>query len=122
VTGAAAMDSNQRIARQVGGALRRLRLKRRKTQQQLADAAGISVAALDAYECGQQYPDVQARRQLLAALRVSPVEFGRHLGPRGIAGDWIVWISVSYPRGTTADAGLSGPALGRPGDPGGNAA
>jgi transcriptional regulator with XRE-family HTH domain len=116
------MESSQRIARQVGAALRRLRLKRRETQQQLADAAGIPVAALDAYERGQQLPARLHVRVLLAALRIRPAEFGRHLGPRGIAGDWIVWISVSYPRGTTADAGLSGSALGRPGDPGGNAA
>ena len=90
-----AMESNQRIACQVGAAIRRLRTKRRQTEQQLADAAGIPAATLAAYESGQQHPDAQAFRQVLAALRVSSAEFSRCVGPRGIAGDWIVRITVS---------------------------
>jgi transcriptional regulator with XRE-family HTH domain len=77
------MDSNQRIARQVGGAIRRLRLKRGQAQQQLADSARIPAAMLSAYERGQQLPDLRTLRLVLDALGVSADEFGRHLGPWG---------------------------------------
>jgi transcriptional regulator with XRE-family HTH domain len=75
------VTSDERIARQVGAALRRLRLKRWKTEQQVAAAAGIPAATLAAYESGEQHPDAQELRQVLAALRVSPTEFGRCCGP-----------------------------------------
>jgi transcriptional regulator with XRE-family HTH domain len=61
------MDNNQRIARQVGAAIRRLRVQRGLAQDQLAAAAGIPVATVAAYEGGREDPDVQTRRQLLAA-------------------------------------------------------
>jgi transcriptional regulator with XRE-family HTH domain len=64
------MKSNQRIARQVGAAIRRLRLKQGQAQRQLADCAGIPETALSAYECGQQLPDLQTLRVVLAALDV----------------------------------------------------
>jgi transcriptional regulator with XRE-family HTH domain len=96
------MSSDERIARQVGAALRRLRTQRRKTQQQVAAVAGIPAATLAAYESGQQHPDAQALRQVLAALRVSPAEFGRCCGPWGIAGDWILRITVT-PAATRED-------------------
>ena len=83
VTGADAMESNQRIARQVGAAIRRLRLKRCQAQQQVADSAGVPEAALSAYECGQQLPDLRTLRLVLAALGIGADEFGRHLGPWG---------------------------------------
>jgi transcriptional regulator with XRE-family HTH domain len=89
------MDSSQLIARQVGAALRRLRTQRRKTEQQLADAAGIPLVTLAAYESGEQHPDAQELRQVLAALCVSPAEFGHCRGPWGIAGDWMPRITVS---------------------------
>ena len=79
----AAMESSQqRIAHQVGAALRRLRLKRRETWRQVA-AAGISTAALAAYERGRQLPDLATLGLLLAALSVTAEEFGRYLGPWG---------------------------------------
>jgi transcriptional regulator with XRE-family HTH domain len=83
VTVADAMDSNQRIAHQVGAAIRRLRIERGRTQRQLAAAAGIPEAALSAYERGQQLPDLRTLGLMLAALHVSADEFGRHLGPWG---------------------------------------
>ena len=78
-----AMESHQRIARQVGAALRRLRQKRRETWRQVAAAAGIPPAALAAYERGRQLPDLATLGLLLAALSVSAEEFGRYLGPWG---------------------------------------
>jgi transcriptional regulator with XRE-family HTH domain len=73
------MESHQRIAQQIGAALRRLRLKRRETWRQVADAAGISTAALAAYERGRQLPDLATLGLLLAALSVTAEEFGRYL-------------------------------------------
>jgi transcriptional regulator with XRE-family HTH domain len=78
-----AMESSQRIARQVGAALRRLRLERGLTQRQFAANAGIPEAALSAYEQGKQLPDLRTLRLLLSVLRVRADEFGRHLGPWG---------------------------------------
>jgi transcriptional regulator with XRE-family HTH domain len=77
------MESNQRIARQVGAAIRRLRLERGQAQQQVADSAGIPRPALAAYEQGQRLPDLRTLRLVLAALHVGADEFGRHLGPWG---------------------------------------
>jgi transcriptional regulator with XRE-family HTH domain len=77
------MESNQRIARQVGGAIRRLRLERGRTQRQFAANAGIPEAALSAYERGRRLPDLRTLRLVLAALGIGADEFGRHLGPWG---------------------------------------
>jgi transcriptional regulator with XRE-family HTH domain len=78
------MQSDQRIARQIGAALRRLRTERRKTQRQFAAIAGIPDAALSAYERGRQLPDPRTIRLLLIALSVTAEEFGRYLGPWGV--------------------------------------
>jgi len=77
------MDSNQRISRQVGGALRRLRVQRGQAQRQVADAADIPLAALAAYERGERLPDLRTLRLVLSAFSVGADEFGRHLGPWG---------------------------------------
>ena len=77
------MESDQRIARQAGGAIRRLRLERGRTQRQFAATVGIPEAVLSAYERGQQLPDLRTLRLVLDALGVSADEFGRHLGPWG---------------------------------------
>lgn len=76
---------SQRTARQVGSALRRIRERRRATQEQVADRAGIPASALAAYEAGQQVPDLPILRQLVLALGVTADDFGRHLGPWGCA-------------------------------------
>jgi transcriptional regulator with XRE-family HTH domain len=74
------MVSSQRISRQVGAALRRVRERRCCWQYQLAEAAGISQRQLAAYERGRQQPSIAT----LTALDCSADEFGRHLGPWGI--------------------------------------
>ena len=77
------MVSSQRIARQVGSTVRRLRSKRAWTQQQVAGSAAIPRAALSAYERGQQLPSAQVLARLLAALGCSEDDFSRHFGPFG---------------------------------------
>ncbi len=78
-----ATESNQRIARQVGGALRRLRLERRLLSKQVASRAGISRPMLSRYEHGQQHPSLPNLVKVLRALDCSAEDFGRHLGPWG---------------------------------------
>jgi transcriptional regulator with XRE-family HTH domain len=78
------MQSDQRIARQIGAAIRRLRTERRKTQRQFAALAGIPDAALSAYERGRQLPDPHTIRSLLSVLGVTAEEFGHYLGPFGV--------------------------------------
>jgi transcriptional regulator with XRE-family HTH domain len=94
------MDSNQRIARQIGAAIRRLRTERRKTQRQFAAIAGIPDAALSAYERGRQLPDPQTIRSLLTVLGVTADEFGRYLGPWGVV-ELDVKITVTVSQATT---------------------
>lgn len=79
------MVSNQRIARQVGGTVRRLRSQRGQAQRQVAHLAGITRAALSAYERGQQLPTAPVLARLLAALDCSEEHFSRHFGPFGEA-------------------------------------
>jgi transcriptional regulator with XRE-family HTH domain len=78
-----ATESNQRIARQVGGALRRLRLERRLGQKQVAGRAGVTVSMLSRYEHGRQHPTLPNLVKVLRALDCSAEDFGRHLGPWG---------------------------------------
>jgi transcriptional regulator with XRE-family HTH domain len=92
------VESDQRIARQVGAAIRRLRLKQGQAQRQLADSAGIPASAPLAHERGQQLLDLRTLRLVLAALDVTSDEFGRHLGPWGLAGlDVKIAVSIARP-------------------------
>jgi transcriptional regulator with XRE-family HTH domain len=75
--------SSQRIARQVGNTVRRLRSQRTWTQQQVAGAAGIPRAALSAYERGRRLPTAPVLASLLAALGCAEDDFSRHFGPFG---------------------------------------
>jgi transcriptional regulator with XRE-family HTH domain len=75
--------SSQRIARQVGATVRRLRLQRAETQHQIAGAAGIPRAALSAVERGRRLPSAPVLASLLAALGCSEDDFSRHFGPFG---------------------------------------
>ncbi len=77
------MPRKDRIARQVGGTVRRLRQERQETQRQVAGCAGILPAALSAYERGQQLPSAPVLARLLAALDCSEDTFSRHFGPFG---------------------------------------
>jgi len=83
VTGADAMESNQRIARQVGAALRRIRLARRLLSKQVASRAGISRPMLSRYELGRQHPSLPNLVRVLRALDCSAEDFGKRLGPWG---------------------------------------
>ena len=77
------MVSSQRIARQIGGTVRRLRSQRGQAQRQVARLAGIPRAALSAVERGQRLPSAPALASLLAALDCSEDDFSRHFGPFG---------------------------------------
>jgi transcriptional regulator with XRE-family HTH domain len=79
-----AMASSERVARQVGSALQRIREKRRCRRYQLAASAGISGPQLARYELGKDQPSAAALAALLSALDCSADEYGRHLGPWGI--------------------------------------
>jgi len=74
---------SQRIARQVGGTVRRLRFQGSLTQRQVAGSAGITRAALSAYERGEEAPTPAVLERLLAALGCSEERFARHFGPFG---------------------------------------
>jgi XRE family transcriptional regulator, regulator of sulfur utilization len=77
------MESSQRIARQVGDTVRRLRSQRGQAQQEIARLAGIPRAALAAFESGQRLPTAPVLASLLAALDCSEESFSRHFGPFG---------------------------------------
>jgi transcriptional regulator with XRE-family HTH domain len=70
-----------RVARQVGSALRRVRVRRSCRQYQLAAAAGIPRRQLARYERGRERPSVAALVALLTALGCTTDEYGKHLGP-----------------------------------------
>jgi len=77
------MESSQRVACQVGGALRRLRLERDLGQKQVAGRAGISRSMLSRYEHGHRYPSLPILAKILRVLDCSAEDFGRRLGPWG---------------------------------------
>jgi transcriptional regulator with XRE-family HTH domain len=80
------MGNRDRIARQVGSAIRRVRERRRCRQGQLAASAGITRTQLARYERGRLLPTAPALARLLVALDCSEGEFSRHFGPFGEAG------------------------------------
>ena len=77
------MVSSQRIARQVGATVRRLRSQQGQAQRQVARLAGIPRAALSAYERGQRLPTAPVLASVLAALDCTEDRFSRHFGPFG---------------------------------------
>jgi transcriptional regulator with XRE-family HTH domain len=70
-----------RVAFQVGNALRRLREERNRQYHRIA---GISRRQLVAFEQGQEQPSVATLTALLRALDCSADEFGALLGPWGL--------------------------------------
>ncbi|HEY6322155.1 MAG TPA: helix-turn-helix transcriptional regulator [Thermoanaerobaculia bacterium] len=74
---------NDRVARQVGAAIRRLRLERGLMGKQLASRAGISMPMLSRYEHGHQHPTLPTLVKLLRTLGCSAEDFGKRLGPWG---------------------------------------
>jgi transcriptional regulator with XRE-family HTH domain len=75
-----------RVARQVGNTVRRLRRQRAATQRQVAASADILPSELSAYERGQQLPSALALGRLLEVLACSEERFARHFGPFGEVG------------------------------------
>jgi len=81
------MPCEDRVSRQVGAALRRLRLERRLGQKQIAGRAGVTVSMLSRYEHGRQYPSLPSLVKILRALDCSAEDFGKRLGPWGCLHD-----------------------------------
>lgn len=77
------MKPEERVARQVGAALRRLRHERRLLSKQVASRAGISRPMLSRYEHGQQHPSLPNLVKVLRALDCTAEDFGKRLGPWG---------------------------------------
>ena len=77
------MKSDERVARQVGQALRRLRLERRLLGKQVASRADITKSMLSRYELGRMCPSLPNLAKILRALDCSAEEFGSRLGPWG---------------------------------------
>jgi XRE family transcriptional regulator, regulator of sulfur utilization len=75
--------SDPRVARQVGAALRRLRLERRLLGKQVASRADITRTMLSRYEHGHQSPTLPVLVKILKALDCSAEDFGKRLGPWG---------------------------------------
>jgi transcriptional regulator with XRE-family HTH domain len=77
------MKSDERVARQIGFALRRIRERRDIRQYVVADLAGISKGMLSGYENGRHAPNLANLVRVLRALDCSAEEFGLHVGPWG---------------------------------------
>ena len=75
--------SDPRVARQVGQALRRLRLERRLLGKQVASRADITRTMLSRYEHGHQNPSLPNLVKILRVLGCSAEDFGKRLGPWG---------------------------------------
>jgi transcriptional regulator with XRE-family HTH domain len=80
------MGNRDRIGREVGSAIRRVRERRRCRQGQLAASAGITRTQLAHYERGRRLPTAPALARPLLALDCSEGEFSRHFGPFGEVG------------------------------------
>lgn len=77
------MPCEDRVSRQVGQALRRLRLERRLLGKQVASRADITRSMLSRYEHGRQYPSLSSLVKILRVLDCSAEDFGKRLGPWG---------------------------------------
>ena len=64
------MQPRSAVARQFGKAVKELRLKRRMTQQQLADACGLDISYVGQIERGQRNPTLGVMQGLASVLRV----------------------------------------------------
>ncbi|HXO30697.1 MAG TPA: helix-turn-helix transcriptional regulator [Thermoanaerobaculia bacterium] len=75
------MPPENRVAHQVGRALRRLRLDQDFLMKQVAGRAGITVSMLSRYEHGRGCPSLPNLVKILRALDCTAEEFGNTLGP-----------------------------------------
>jgi transcriptional regulator with XRE-family HTH domain len=76
-----ALPFNQRVVRQLGQAIRRVRVGRKLCQYQLADASGLARVMLSKYENGRQCPSFPSPVKILQTLDCSAEEFARYVGP-----------------------------------------
>jgi transcriptional regulator with XRE-family HTH domain len=77
------MKADERVAHQVGQALRRLRFDQHLLSKQVASRAGITVSMLSRYEHGLRCPTLPNLVKILRALDCTAEEFGNTLGPWG---------------------------------------
>ena len=77
------MSAHDRVACQIGGALRRIRKDRGLRQHQLALAAHVTRVMVCRYERGHRCPALPTLVKLLRVLDCTAEEFGKHLGPWG---------------------------------------
>jgi transcriptional regulator with XRE-family HTH domain len=77
------MVNRQRVTRQLGSALRRIRLDRGARQRAVAQLAEIDPRLLSSIERGGRAPSPPVLVALLVALDCSVDEFGRYFGPWG---------------------------------------
>ncbi len=75
--------SRQRVVRQLGSALRRIRQDRGAAQRAVAQLAEIDPRLLSSIEHGGRAPSPKLLVALLVALDCSVDEFGRYFGPWG---------------------------------------
>ena len=73
------MKADERVARQVGQALRRLRLDQDFLMKQVAGRAGITISMLSLYEHGHRCPCLP---NLVKILRALDLEGKRHASAR----------------------------------------
>jgi len=81
------MASDQRVSRQVGQALRRLRLERRFAMKVVASRSGVTRPMLSRYEHGRQQATLTTLVKILRVLDCSAEDFGKRLGPWGCLHD-----------------------------------
>lgn len=53
----------EKVSTKVGNKLRRLRVQKNMTQQELADTLGLSVSAISSYELGVRVPSDKVKKQ-----------------------------------------------------------
>lgn len=53
----------EKVSMKVGNKLRRLRVQKNMTQQELADTLGLSVSAISSYELGVRVPSDKVKKQ-----------------------------------------------------------
>jgi transcriptional regulator with XRE-family HTH domain len=64
----------------VGGNLRKIRDKRKLTQEKLSDLSGFSQQYLSELESGKRNPTIRSLSEIARVLKVDPIEFFKELG------------------------------------------
>jgi transcriptional regulator with XRE-family HTH domain len=68
------------VSRQFGRALTKLRLKRKMTQQEVADACGLDIGYYGQIERGQRNPTLGAMHSIASVLRVKTSDLLKDAG------------------------------------------